>query len=312
MISSLELARLCGVSQGTVDRALHGRSGISEKTREMVLAVAELHGYAPNPAAREIITGESKVVGALLPQMNSVFFMDLFNEVKERLRSLDLRMIFAAYSDEGEFLELLGEFASRRLRGVVFAPPCDEIELPSRISRNTNLVSLLSPVSGDGAIFVSPDENATGALAAEHLLSLGRKRLLHLTYPRESHAIIARKIGFERVCGQENVLCSVFRDPGADVISAKIAEFKPDGIFCHNDWLALSVLRILERDGVSVPESVSIIGVDDSPTFNRLNSEITTIPYPYAWCADEVASVLASDKRSNAPLPTPQVSRKRT
>jgi LacI family transcriptional regulator len=292
MISSLELARLFGVSHGTVDRALHGRSGISEKTRSKILAAAELHGYVPNPAAREIITGESKVVGALLPQMNSVFFMDLFNEVKECLRSLGFRMIFAAYSDEAEFLELLDEFSARRLRGVVFAPPHDGLVVPARISRNTKLVSLLSPVSGDGVSFVSPDENATGALAAEHLIACGRKRLLHITYPRESHAIIARKIGFERVCGCENVHCSVLRDPRADALSAKLAEFKPDGIFCHNDWLALSTLRILEREGLSVPESVSIIGVDDSPTFNRLNNEITTIPYPYAWCADEVVAFL--------------------
>jgi len=67
MISSLELAELCGVSQGTVDRALHGRGGIAESTRAKILEAARLHGYAPNPAARELMTGQSSVCGAVIP-----------------------------------------------------------------------------------------------------------------------------------------------------------------------------------------------------------------------------------------------------
>ena len=55
MISSLELARICGVSQGTVDRALHSRGRISDQTRRRILEAARKHGYTPNPAARELV-----------------------------------------------------------------------------------------------------------------------------------------------------------------------------------------------------------------------------------------------------------------
>ena len=52
MISSTGLAKICGVSQGTVDRALHDRPGIGEKTRARILAAVRKHGYQPHPAAR--------------------------------------------------------------------------------------------------------------------------------------------------------------------------------------------------------------------------------------------------------------------
>lgn len=67
MISSLQLAKLCGVSQGTVDRALHNRGRVSEQTRARILEAARAQGYVPNPAARELMTGRSTLVAAIAP-----------------------------------------------------------------------------------------------------------------------------------------------------------------------------------------------------------------------------------------------------
>ena len=68
MISSTELAELCGVSRGTVDRALHGRGRVSEETKKRILAKAKEYGYVPNPVMHEIMRGVSKVVGAVMPE----------------------------------------------------------------------------------------------------------------------------------------------------------------------------------------------------------------------------------------------------
>jgi DNA-binding LacI/PurR family transcriptional regulator len=81
MISSLELAKICGVSQGTVDRALHNRPGISAATKRRVLAAARQHGYQPNPVAGELLRGRSRVVGAIVPALGGLFFMDLMQAV---------------------------------------------------------------------------------------------------------------------------------------------------------------------------------------------------------------------------------------
>ena len=88
MISSLELAKLCKVSQGTVDRALHDRPGISIKTRDRILRIAAEHGYQANPVATEMMQGKSIIVGGLVPSLNSVFFMDLFQTISRKLDAL--------------------------------------------------------------------------------------------------------------------------------------------------------------------------------------------------------------------------------
>lgn len=290
MISSLELARICGVSQGTVDRALHNRQGISAATREKVLAAAKQYGYAPNPVARELMTGKSRMVGALLPQMNSVFFMDLFTAVKESLRAQGLRLLLAPYSDGEEFLALLCEFSVRRLGAVVLVPPVDHFVIPSPISRRMKVVSLIAPVKSDHAVFITPDELAAGVRAAVWLREQGCRRLLQLTYTRDSHAIRLRTRGFLQACDGWAARVSVLRSLDKESLLTRMAAEEMDGIFCHNDWLALQALHILQQQGIA--DRVRILGVDNSPTFNRLNSAISSLQYPYSWCASQVAGVI--------------------
>ena len=104
MISSLELARLCGISQGTVDRALHGRPGVSAKTRELVLDMARQHGYRPNPVAHELMSRQSNIVGILVPAASSVFFMDFVEALKTAADRHGLRLFISPVASVEEFL----------------------------------------------------------------------------------------------------------------------------------------------------------------------------------------------------------------
>ena len=120
MISSLELARLCGVSQGTVDRALHDRPGVNADTRQRILDAVAAHGYRPHPGAQELLHGRRVTVGALAPAVTQVFFMDLLHELKTALAVRGLRLSVTPYDGEVEFRDALAEFAARRVRGVCF------------------------------------------------------------------------------------------------------------------------------------------------------------------------------------------------
>jgi LacI family transcriptional regulator, galactose operon repressor len=314
MISSLDLAKICGVSQGTVDRALHNRKGISEKTRIKILNAAKEHGYAPNPAARELLTGKSKIVGAALPQINSVFFMDLFTEIKDQLRNIGYRFILAPYSDEDELLDILGDFSARRYSATVIIPPKDDMRIPDQLSTDMKVLSVLAPVKGKNICFISPDELDTGKLAAEFLAKKGHKNVIHLTYSRKSYAILARSRGFINKASELDMKVSIITDFDENKLLTAIRNNKATAIFCHNDWMALEALRIIEREGgegVKVPEEISILGVDNSPSFNQLNSDITTIQYPYEWIGKQIAAAITGRKISKK-QPILKVVRKRT
>lgn len=133
-ITTTQLARICGVSQGTVDRALHDRGGISKETRERILAVAREYEYVPGLGGKAV-KGRSMLIGAVLYDLYNAFFsklaMSLVNcakkegysviflfsnkNIKEEKAAIDYFnyvgvdgiVLFSVGSDDGEYLEYL-------------------------------------------------------------------------------------------------------------------------------------------------------------------------------------------------------------
>jgi DNA-binding LacI/PurR family transcriptional regulator len=78
----------------------------------------------------------------------------------------------------------------------------------------------------------------------------------------------------------------------------------PTAIFCHNDWLALNAMRLLQKEGFNVPGDVSILGVDNSPSFNLLCPGISTMEYPCREIAEKISSAMESQNMKIGKLPT--------
>lgn len=310
MISSLELAKLCNVSQGTVDRALHNRKGISEKTREIILSKAKEHGYIPNPAARELLTGKSKIVAATFPQSNSIFFMDLFIEIKDQLRLEGYNFVFSPFDDENELLEILGDFSARRYYATIVIPPYDHMKIPNSIAVNMKVVSIIAPLEKKYS-FISHDECETGIAAANFFAKNGHNKVLNVTSNRNSYAIQARSKGFLDKSIELDMDISVLSNFNKKTLLDTIKKTEATAIFCHNDWIALEVLRFLESESIKIPNDITLLGVDNSLTFNQFNSDITTIQYPYQWVAKQLLNSL-SGKKITKTQPLLKIIKKRT
>ena len=292
MISSLQLATLCGVSQGTVDRALHGRPGISPRTRERILEMATRQGYKPHPAVRELLSGERKVVGAIIPLQGGAFFTDLMRVVHQALAKEGLRLFLCHTADEAEFMEALGDFAARRCLGVIAVPPRDGLSLTEQQTGGMPVISLLSPCKGPHVFWVGPDEVATGTQAVEYLWSQGHRRILHYTYPRDTSPIRDRAEGYRQALLKRGGAPVVIHPDRGDELEKAVRRHHASAVFCHNDWLALTAMRELDRAHLRVPDDVSVLGVDNSPTFTDLCEEITTLAYPMAGVAKSCVRIL--------------------
>ncbi|OGV49910.1 MAG: hypothetical protein A2X49_11865 [Lentisphaerae bacterium GWF2_52_8] len=302
MISSLELARLCGVSQGSVDRALHNRPGISDATKEKILAAAAKHGYQPNPAAREILTGKNNTVGALVPHLNSVFFMDLMNEVRKALRQENYRFVLSPVETDEELLEMLSDFSARRYCATIIISHSPLLTIPRNLTRQMKVISLLNPCRGANTHFLSPDELKTGREAVRYLVDRGCRDIIHLTYKRlEFDAVKKRSDGYtEEMCARK-LSPTTWAGFDEEQIVKTLRHAQKPALFCHNDWLALSAVRLLEKHGFRIPQDVSVLGVDNSPTFNTLCPDISSISYPSAWLASQVPRILKGLKTNPAP-----------
>lgn len=301
MISSLRLAEICGVTQGTVDRALHDRPGINPETRRRILAAARRHGYAPHPAVGELLRGTCNNLIALVPKFNGHFFMDLVTAIQEGTLALGYRLIIGAVSDETGSLETLREFAARRFPAAIIIPPVDNLKIPPPLANSIKIISLLSPCQGKGTFFITPDEEQTGRDAVNFLISRGHRNILHLTFRRQAYAISARQRGYEKAMSAHGLKPFVLQQPGEIELVEMIRSENITALFCHNDWLALSAMRILARHGLKTPEDISVLGVDNSPSFTALFPDITTLEYPVGWIREQVCRVICGKKPGITP-----------
>lgn len=282
MISSLKLAKLCGVSQGTIDRALHNRPGINPETRKLVLAAARRYGYRPHPAAYELLGGPRTMIGAIVPKLTGVFFMDLINGVRDMLVGQGYRFFISPTSDSREFIEILEDFAARRCCAAIVIPPEDNLSVPKYISEHMPVISLLSPCRGAHVHYLAPDEVRTGRDAVAWLFECGHRDIIHLTYQRRAGGIIDRAAGYNSEMQKRGQSSCILRVPGKDRLLNAIRATRATALFCHNDWLALQAMRMLMEVGLKIPKDISILGVDNSPTFTALCPDITTMQYPVA------------------------------
>ncbi|MDD5699130.1 MAG: LacI family DNA-binding transcriptional regulator [Victivallaceae bacterium] len=302
MISSLELAELCGVSQGTVDRALHNRDGISRKTKQKILETAEKYGYRPNPATRELLTGKSCIVGAIVPHLNGIFYMDLLAVIKQEIAREGFKLMISQYDSRRELFDLLSDFSARRFGGAIVIPPGDNTEIPDTFSLKMKIIALLSPVTGKNTRFISPDEERTGIDAVNFLLKRGRRRIIHFTYDHPDYwAVRLRMAGYRKAMRENGLEPVIILNKPENNFQEIIRRCQPEAIFCHNDWLAMTALEQLRAAGVKVPEQVAVLGVDSSPTFNALFSDLTTMEYPREWIAAETLKVLSGKGKPTDP-----------
>ncbi|MCE0498341.1 MAG: LacI family transcriptional regulator [Methylacidiphilales bacterium] len=256
------------------------------------MRLARQQGYRPHPAARELITGQSQIVGAVVPTVNNIFFMDLFHELGSRLAERKLRLQVSPVRDPADFLAVLEDFAARRVRLGLVVPPEDYIQIPGAITGCLPLISLISPCRGKGIHFISADEEKTGREAVRHLYNRGHRHILHLTYERRAYAIMARARGYKRQTRELGLNARITTTLHQKQLISLLKKERITAIFCHNDWLALTVLLSLSKSGIRVPEDVSVLGVDNSPTLMALHPGLTTMAYPVGAVGRAIADIL--------------------
>ena len=122
-----QIAKLANVSVGTVDRALNAREGISETTRQRILAIAEGAGYRPDPAARALSVGRVPIrLGVCIPREIQFYFDELLRGIlteAKRLERLGLQVVYRPTARLGvEEVERVSELLESEIQALLIAP----------------------------------------------------------------------------------------------------------------------------------------------------------------------------------------------
>ena len=256
-----EIARQSGVSKGTVSRVINCKSTVAETTRQNVLAVMKRLGYEPDPVARELSNRSKHILGIwvgegenrLSPYFN-VIWRALLREIQNRAT---------------QFVELPSDLTEVSLRmDAVLIFNCEHIEERLELLRKRGLPAVLIGQNPDISC-VAPDDYGGGRLAAEHLLSLGHRKLLHLS--TASSWAHERVRGFSDCVAESGLVDEpVLVTQGESTILGGyrlmrdmwLTARRPTGVFCASDEMAIGALGALSDLGVAVPEEVSVVGFD--------------------------------------------------
>ncbi|MDP4301452.1 LacI family DNA-binding transcriptional regulator [Leptothrix discophora] len=329
--TSAEVARQAGVSRTTVSFVLNGveNRGISEATRDRVLAVARELGYAPNAAARQLAGGGSGTIGLVIPQAShlytDVFLSQMVASVNDACHREGLKLLIE--STEGEGREpggFIGLVQARRIDGLlIVSPRRDVYDHLHRIAEAAiPLVVLGRAPAGLEHIQALPSNN-TGAVGEliGHLHRLGHRRIGHVAFAPAELLASHERIGNWREAMDSLGLPSddawlTHADISAAsglaatrVLLARQRELpaarRITALFAGNDTIAFGALRALAEAGLRVPEDIAVVGYDDIPLAAYANPPLTTVrTHPIEQGQVAVAQLMSQLRKAPAEAAT--------
>ena len=276
-----DVAAKVGVSTRTVSRVVNREGGFSADTEARVRAAIDELGYRPNLLARGLITKRSMTIGLVGGALTDPFFPELAEGVHEAASAAGLTTLLAATDGSIDRQHRIVEsLRSRAVDGIILFPAAGRIE-PVRLLADDGLnVVAINPATTDPNVASISSNIVAGARAAvEHLRARGRRRIAFLGNG-DPHST-RRETGYREAVAP-NEARIVNAEPTADgglIGTHEILARWPDvdGIFAHNDLMAMAALRALEAGGRTVPHDVAVVGFDNIGLSAHLRPPLTTV-----------------------------------
>ncbi|AVT34797.1 MULTISPECIES: LacI family DNA-binding transcriptional regulator [unclassified Plantactinospora] len=286
-----DVARRAGVSKGAVSYALNGQPGVSDATRQRILAIAQEIGFNPNSAARALSGATANAVGLALCRPARIlgiepFFMELISGVEAELsaRSYALTLQVVA-SPEAEIAVYRRWWGERRVDGVLVCDlRIDDRRLPVLAELGLPAVVIGGPGDRGGPDYVWSDESVALTEVLEYLVALGHRQiarvgglpgLLHTEIRTETFGTACRRLGLERTV---TVSSDYSGEEGARATRRLLSSAdRPTAIVYDNDVMAIAGLSVAQEMGLTVPTDVSIVAWDDSPLCQLVHPSLTAL-----------------------------------
>lgn len=288
MVTSHDVARLAGVSQATVSRALSSSSKIHPATKARVLAAMQELNYVPHAGAQTLRTRRTGVVGVVVADLTNPFYSQMLDELTRVLSRAGYRAVVwnAGGGSHADALQAIGENA---VDGVIFTTAtASSPELQQAIGRNRPLVLINRDVEGVACDRVIGDNAAGGAAVADFLHDRGRTDVAIISGPSEATTSRDRTAGFlsrmnelgHHIPEHLRFEAGFSHDLAAQITRRVMTRAaRPNGIFCVNDNMAFGALDTLRELGLNANDCY-VVGYDDVDMAAWASFSLTTVRQP--------------------------------
>ena len=286
-----DVARRLGISKAAVSYALNGQPGVSSETRMRVLALAKELGWYPSSSARALSGAETGVVGLVLSRPSDLLTIETFfihflagleQVLTERGSSLLLRVI--GEHPEAETNTYERWWGERRVDGVILVDErFHDVRLPAIERLGLPAVLCGGPIKGGTLPSLWTDHAADAMAVMKHLVSLGHKRIAHVSGPARFVHERARRRGVRRAARDLGVAVQTleveYTAPQAAQVTHKLfgQPEPPTAIVYASDVMSLAGLGVAAARGVPVPDRLSVVSWDDSYLTTLVHPAVTAL-----------------------------------
>jgi LacI family transcriptional regulator, galactose operon repressor len=270
-VTSFDVARLAGVSQPTVSRALRNLPGTSPETRARVLAAATELSYIPSESGRALSTRSTRRIAVVSEELTNPYYPELVEPIRRYLHASGLRAVVVTHTEHGPVgLDVL---ADGSYDGVVLTTTLRQSTLPRDLTERGIPHVLVNRVLDQPESPSCAVDNAGGMrLVAGLVTELGHREIASLQGPvgtstgRERGETLRASLRARGIRLPRHRVRRVAFDHDASLAAALelLAEpSPPTAIVCGNDVIALGVLSAAAASGISVPGALTVTGFDD-------------------------------------------------
>lgn len=290
MANMKDIARIAGVSLGTVSHVLNDSAGVRESRRRRVLDAVQATGYQPSQLARGLRRDRTNMIGMIIPDITNPFFPSVVRGAEDVAFSNGYRLILCnTDNDHSKELVHLNELRTYLPAGLIVIPSnfsdlSKQAESYRREGTGVVCIDRLPKNWSGDSVIVNNEEGAYNA--TRYLIQMGHTKLaaiagpLHLTNAQE------RLGGFKRAMREaklylapEYVQETTFDKQGGHSKTQILLRLipRPTAIFAGNDMIALGALLAIREAGLRCPEDVSLMGFDDLDLAETTNPSLSSI-----------------------------------
>jgi DNA-binding LacI/PurR family transcriptional regulator len=287
----LQVAKRANVSTATVSRVLNGFPGVREKTMARVRrAIAEMN-YVPNPNARSLRVGRTRMFGLIVSDVNNPFFPELIDAFEALAAAEGIEVIFTHTNyDTKRLHSCIRRMIERSVDAIaVMTSEVEEDSLKEAVKAGIPVVLMNQRVMAGKYPNVLVEYTTGFREALEHLLALGHHDIGFIAGPQSLNSARGRKDAFTAALREhglhvrtEWIATGDMRvEGGRKAMDALLARNpRPTAIVASNDLMAVGALQAAHASRIRVPRDLSIIGFDDLPIASMVHPPLSTIRHP--------------------------------
>lgn len=313
MTNIKKVSELAGVSTATVSRTLKMPDMVTARTREKVMKAVREAGYRPSWLATSVKTGRTNTIVVLVPNLVNPFFMRIIGGIEQAAQERGFTVLLCdTQGDEKRESDYASMVLTNRADGLIqldhsFPFSADDAKLAESIP----MVSVCERIHSDKKYpVVTIDNYAANRALAHHLVSYGHTQFAVIVGQVVSQIHKDRLRGLHSVFAEENIPFdedmvvgeSYSIENGVEGMRQLLAKpTRPTAIICFNDDIAIGAMHEIHRQGLRVPEDISVVGFDNVKVSEFMNPPLTTIDQPAYEMGRRSMEVL-SDLINSIPL----------